>query len=213
VNLAGPNIVNLTAIENAAFVADLLSKTKKSGLAWQRVAPNLFTVQIYDHCTNSNWTFYVGKNNANNTALSYVYYIEVLLNSTLNLYTDSRQTSFVAQLFHTIELVMASPNGLRIDRAIDFISKVPSNPSSDVTYFKSCGGINVGGDAKIMAIYNPQNIMAGVSCGGSAIVKVTRFGNSICESMSAFAASGKVQHNAKTKFETQTSLVANGSVS
>jgi hypothetical protein len=182
--LGTPNLINLYAVENAIFVVDLISKTRDAGLTWKRLAPYLFTITLDEPCFGSSappniWSFYVGRNQANDTALSYVFYIEVLLNSVLNLYTDSRQTNYVEQLYQAIELAQVPQNSWRINQAIDFMSSVPTNPFAATISFTACGGVFVDGFGVVMAIYNPVIVPSGVTSGGIAPVSLILAGQSL----------------------------------
>lgn len=173
--MGDPYITDLLAVENAIFVADLISKTRDNGLSWRRLEPYLFTTTMQQECLSqieptSTWIFYVGKNRANDSNLSYVYYVEVMLNSILDLYTDSRQTSYVEQLYQAIELSQVPQNTWGINQAIDFISNIPTNPTSSLFNTVMCGGAIVGGAAAYSVYNNVQLIVSGVNVGGAAIV-------------------------------------------
>ena len=173
-HLGNPAINDLMAIEDAIVVADLLTKTRDRGLPWIKVAPDFYTLTICEppDCRlpavpSDSWTFNVAKNQANDGALSYVYYLDALLDDEPYFSIDSRQTNYVEQLFRTIELVSVPVCELRIDNAIDFISGIPTSPSSPVTDFVMCGGVDVGGSALVHVDYWPYIEPAGASVAGN----------------------------------------------
>lgn len=207
--MGDPYVTDLLAVENAIFVVDLMSKTRDGGLDWIRVSPNLFSVTLYEETSpteRDEWVFYVGRNRANDQYLSYVFYISVTVNSTLDLYTDSRQTSFVAQLFQQIELTQTHLNDYRIDRAIDFIACVPTNPSPYVSNITGCGGVTIGGSAVYSVAFSPPVSTGGISVGGAAVVTAAYNTNQIAMQANS------VLHASATLLYNQSMMICNSSI-
>lgn len=166
----------INIIENAIFVADILSKTRNGGLPWVYLSPNLYMINLCEppECllpktpTNS-WTLYVGKNQANDESLSYVYYLDVVLDAQPFLSMDSRSIGYVQQLFQMVEVSNAQPHDFRTDRVLQFLGEIPTSPRSDSYHVVMCGGISVTGGSVVKTNTHPTNSPASIKVDGSSV--------------------------------------------
>lgn len=162
------NLDMLADLKNAIFVDEVLSKTRDGGLPWAKIAADRYTVTICEppFCLNpydEGWIWII-----NVTKLrigdDYIISLDVLANESAYIRSDSRQDATIDVLFSQIERVMAGQ--LHQNRGITFISNIPNAPSTAVSDFVMCGGVTVGGNAKVMTICEPSIIPAGVSVAG-----------------------------------------------
>lgn len=103
---------------------------------------------------------------------------------------DSRQTSYVEQLFRTIEVSLVTE--WRIDSALDFISQIPTSPSSWVNNFVMCGGVELDGIASVSIISSGGVVPSGAVVNGSAVTSTPKFGNASLSTSSSFVDVGNV---------------------
>lgn len=169
------NLEILSEIKTAIFVEEILSKTRKGGLPWTKDSTSRYSVTICEPalCNNpyekgESWTYNITKLPLGS---EYIYVLDVLASADPYLHADSRQVDTVQSLFQATESVFSRP--CRLNRALEFIGKIPTAPETDVSDFVMCGGVEVGGTGRIQVNYYPKTDFEGGIAAGTSLVGVT----------------------------------------
>jgi hypothetical protein len=177
--MSATNINILINLKNQIFVDEVLTKTKNGGLQWIALDSSTYQVSLCDPpicqvpAPTNNWTLVITKNLSNVSPDAYNYYLEVLLNSFPYLSISSVDVSQVANIYSQIELVQAS-NNPNLKNVINFLSRIPTDPSTSVSTFYGSGGIKLSGSATSSIAFDAtsSSTRQGVFVGGSAPVTV-----------------------------------------
>ena len=100
-------------------------------------------------------------------------------------------------VFHEVTSPATSiinPRQTKVHQVINFLSSIPTDPSTNVSYMTTWGGILVGGSIVSNAIYSQVETISGVKIGGSAII-TQNF--DIIAPEAFINAIGEVTHNAQ----------------